>query len=1004
MTTPGSLRGRIGVLLVAALVATTATAVPATAATASTAPSAPVPSTAQAAPATPPTTAPDGASTYPVMPQDPTAVVLGSAEFPVHGDGVGDDTAVIQAAIDEASRRGGENWLGNIVGGARGLEVGDGGGLVFVPEGTYRVTDRIDVRASVRLIGFGQTRPEFVVTPGTPAYAGDPEFVFAAVRRPFVEGGPVTFGNNDTFATGLVNVDITVGPGNPGAVGVRFGGAQMFLLQDVDIDMGDGHAAVDHNANLLQRVNVTGGRYGLLAFAASPGWQTTIVDSTFTGQSEAAILLHTDAKLSIIRNRFTDMPRAIEAIPGQTQRLYVQDSVFERVTGPVITLNDSESIPAPEEPELVRGQNQLNVVSSGVVDSGPLLRTMPSARTWTLPEASYLVREATLGLRVENALGDDERRTDEVLIDTQAQAPQALEPLLTTDMPLPPDSGTWVNIAEYAAERGVTIGAGADDHAIFQQALAEHDTVYVPMGSYVLSDTLNLRTQNNLIGLHPRQTWLTIEDESPAFADTDAPRALVETPLGGRNVVSGLGLDTAETNPGSVHVRWRSGEQSHLSDVTTQFVKWAPEETAPGDPALGDPGYDHRGDYKYNFWVDGGGGTFLNLWAVAGYAENGFLVEDTAVRGRVYEISVEHHRHREVVLRDVANWELHALQTEDHIYGWESQAVELDGVRDVLLANTVLFRVATVLGPYPYAIGVRDSSDVVVRGTRGYRPTNIENTRWGATIRDVETGRQVPELEVAYLAVDAPGREATTTGVSVAASPVQLLPGDTAEVGVELTNAEPAPLDVVAVTAEAPDTLEVTVPSAPTVVGGGETLALPVSVTAAEDAALGTDHVVTLTLTVSGGGRTEIEVPLAVRVGGENLALGAPVTASSVLSTNVAANTVDGLTTGGRWISGSGDPAPTLTIDLGAPADLFRLVLYSGVTGSTALRVDSVEVDGLVGDTWRPIGRLTGNTASPATIRLDDADGVSQVRVRFTRPSPTDGLARVFETEVYGTR
>src|SRR5690606_20350080 len=110
-------------------------------------------------------------SVYTSMPMDPTAVVLGSEEFPVHGDGTGDDTAAIQAAIDEASRRGGANWLGNIVGGARGVDIGDGGGLVFVPEGTYRITERINVHASVRIVGFGASRPTFYVAPSTPAFA-----------------------------------------------------------------------------------------------------------------------------------------------------------------------------------------------------------------------------------------------------------------------------------------------------------------------------------------------------------------------------------------------------------------------------------------------------------------------------------------------------------------------------------------------------------------------------------------------------------------------------------------------------------------------------------------------------------------------------------------------------------------------------------------------------------------------------------------------------------------
>jgi hypothetical protein len=134
--------------------------------------------------------------------------------------------------------------------------------------------------------------------------------VFAATRRPYVPDAPVTFGNNDTFGTRLVNVNVVVAEHNPGAVGVRFGGAQMFLLQDVGISLADGHAGIDHNANLLQRVTVRGGQFGMLAFAATPVWQTTVLDSSFPGQQVAAIRLHTDAKLSIVRTRFADAAAA----------------------------------------------------------------------------------------------------------------------------------------------------------------------------------------------------------------------------------------------------------------------------------------------------------------------------------------------------------------------------------------------------------------------------------------------------------------------------------------------------------------------------------------------------------------------------------------------------------------------------------------------------------------------------------------------------------------------
>ena len=564
-----------------------------------------------------------------------------------------------------------------------------------------------------------------------------------------------------------------------------------------------------------------------------------------------------------------------------------------------------------------------------------------------------------------------------------------------------------MNIVEFAAERGLTVGAGQDDWAVFRAALDEHDTVYVPIGRYVFSETLELGPRNNLIGLHPRQTWLVIPDEAPGFDDPEQPRAIIGTPSGGRNFVAGLGLDTDRNNPGALQVHWGSGRQSHLSDITTQFVKWAPEETEPGDPALGDPGYGYRGKTRYNFWIDGGGGSFVNLWAASGWADNGLLIENTDVPGHMYEVSIEHHQHREVVLRGVRGWELHALQTEDHIYGWESQAVELVDVHDVLFGNTVFFRVATVLGPYPYAVSVQDSTNVVLRGTRGYRPDNIANTRWGATVADVKSGRKVPELEVVYLGINESGRAASASGLSVGLEDADLavLPGEVAHTNLVLGNDGSQPLRDVTVSAAGEGGLEVTTDAPGSSVPGGSTMTIPLTVGAPSDLEPGTSYEVELTVSVTSGGTThELDQQLTVRVGGENLARGANVAASSTLSSNAAVNAVDGQVSGPRWVSGSSDPTPTLTVDLGDPADLDRLVLYSGVTGSEGLRVAGFEVDGMVGAQWQLMGDLSANSVSPATLSLDAPGPVSQIRIRFTHPSPSDTIARVFEVEIYGIR
>jgi hypothetical protein len=78
---------------------------------------------------------------------DPKAVYLETPAFDVHGDGIADDSAAIQQAIDRAA---GNPWEG----------------IVFVPSGRYRLTRTLYVWAGVRIYGYGPMRPVFVLRIG----------------------------------------------------------------------------------------------------------------------------------------------------------------------------------------------------------------------------------------------------------------------------------------------------------------------------------------------------------------------------------------------------------------------------------------------------------------------------------------------------------------------------------------------------------------------------------------------------------------------------------------------------------------------------------------------------------------------------------------------------------------------------------------------------------------------------------------------------------------------
>src|SRR5579871_6869830 len=103
-----------------------------------------------------------GASAFTTRLEDPRAIALSGAV----GDGRTDDSAAIQTAIDKASSDRGE-------------------GIVFIPQGRYRLTRTIYVWPSVRVIGWGRRRPVFVLADNTPGFSkGIADMVFFAGARP----------------------------------------------------------------------------------------------------------------------------------------------------------------------------------------------------------------------------------------------------------------------------------------------------------------------------------------------------------------------------------------------------------------------------------------------------------------------------------------------------------------------------------------------------------------------------------------------------------------------------------------------------------------------------------------------------------------------------------------------------------------------------------------------------------------------------------------------------
>jgi sugar lactone lactonase YvrE len=678
-------------------------------------------------------------SYYTVRLDDPKAVYVEASG--ARGDGLTDDTAALQQAIDTVQQTTVQ-------------------GIVFVREGRYRLTRTLNVWPSIRLIGYGAARPVFVLAPNAPGYQ-DPNnenyLVFFAGSRPGAQrgrgapptgaapaagrgrgepaGGRPPDSNPGTFYSAMSNIDIEIGDGNPGAVGVRGTYAQHCFLAHMDFRIGSGLAGVHDTGNVMEDVRFFGGRYGIWTRIPSPSWQFTAVDAYFEGQREAAIREYM-AGLTLIRPHFRDVPTAVSIDPGFHDELWIKDARMEDISGPAVIISLEHN---------ARTQvNMENVVCRRVPT---FARLRESGKTFAGPAAIYEARSFSHGLHFADvaAAGVTRSRFDAVPL-------AAMPPPVKSDLvPLPPGD-TWVNVRSLGAR-----GDGkTDDTAVLRKAIAEHRALYFPSGYYVISDTLTLQPDTVLIGIHPLATQLDLLDHTPAFQGIGTPRPMVEAPKGGTNVIIGLGLYTNGVNPRAVAARWMAGADSMMNDVRflgghgtnnldgTRANPYNNTRTADPDPA-------RRWDSQYpSLWVtDGGGGTFFDVWTPSSFAQAGMLISDTATEGRIYSMSSEHHVRYEVQLRNVSNWRIYALQTEEE-RGESGFALplEIDGSSDITVANLHLYRVISSYQPFAYAIKVSNSTNIRFRNIHSYSNSKVA---FDVTVFDQTNGADIREREFAWL-------------------------------------------------------------------------------------------------------------------------------------------------------------------------------------------------------------------------------------------------------------
>ncbi len=669
-------------------------------------------------------------SVFTDRPVDSAAVYFTPEYFPIKPDGSTDVSDALQEALNTAKHK------------------ESGCGILFVPEGVYKLSKTIYIPSGIRLIGYGTKRPVFVLGKNSPGFqevtheTNKGKYLFWFISGNYRSERPVSDANAGTFYSSLLNADIRIEDGNPNASGIRAHFAQHCSISNVTIHVGKGRAGIVDAGNHLENVSVFGGEYGIDTDKSAPGWPIMLLNSYFEGQRKSAILTN-EGGLTIVRMKVKNVPVAVEIKKDAPDRLFMEDCIFENVQQTGLILTDAGNAATQI--------NLRNIQCKNV----PVFSLERSTKEQVSGKGkAYCITRFTYGFNA-NSLED----IPQIIREAETVPIKNIISLDASDTPMLPTMNHWVNIRDLGAK-----GDGfSDDTEIFREAIKKYTNIYIPQGWYVVKEPLVLEPNTNIIGLHPGTTILLTLGGNPAFSGFGAPQAQLTAPKGGTNIVCGIFLNADAYNYRAVNCKWMAGEGSYLYDVkfsghdknrffyNGQSAANPLEKPMPVTPETHDLITRAWDNQHWSLWItNGGGGTFRDLWTANEYSSAGLYVSHTETPGRIYGMSLEHHLRNEAIFRNVANWKIYDFQFEVEAEGIDTQPLDLIDCRNLTFANFYSYRVSRMLKSYPSAIRTWNCKDIEFLNLHNYAHARVKFTS-NASLYDVNSRHEARRWELARL-------------------------------------------------------------------------------------------------------------------------------------------------------------------------------------------------------------------------------------------------------------
>jgi hypothetical protein len=539
--------------------------------------------------------------------------------------------------------------------------------ITFFPLGTYLVSNTlVAVKSTNRLApcvlvgerrqgsGKSAARPVILLAPHSSGF-GDPAHPkFVVYFWSHSSWGATRSQPNISMNQVFVGIDVTIGKGNAGAVGISHDGAQGSAIQDSTIDATYGFAGVEGAAGSggsHAGVTVIGGRYGLDFRQSQENNAPTITGFTLIGQTEAAILTDTTQTLTAVGLKIVSKSAGplivASSVEGEAWRgqLSLVDSeiVFEKPSAKnvgissrrslylnnVFVKNAAKLVSNPDGSELAA--NPSGWMRVGEYAHGVRPPLFQPSHPWEAPADQWDKKyqyEAPVYI-------DGVRSLQDVIegVEKGQQPPADLESrhIWGADFPSwQSPSAVNVKAAPYKAK-----GDGeTDDTAALQRAIDENEIVFLPKGRYSVTRTIRLKPNTKLVGVAQHLSMIVVRGKSGDFGDSANPKPIILTAddRDGTAVLSFCGLETTKEATGAYALHWRTGRNSILRTVLLNLAHG--EVPARNSPYVIVSG--HGGGRWYNFYAE--------FWVNQAPGYRQLLVEGTSEPLRFYQCNPEHSR------------------------------------------------------------------------------------------------------------------------------------------------------------------------------------------------------------------------------------------------------------------------------------------------------------------------------------------------------------------------